>query len=88
MSAQLMCPEMTAFAYDDPLSATDAEAASGWGNYIGYWRTYTVDATAGMITNHIEGAWLTNWVGQNQPREFHISGDSLSLDADPAAWHA
>jgi len=83
-----MRPEMTAFANDDPLSAIDAEAASGWRNYIGYWGTYTIDARPGITTHHIRGARLTNWVGQNQTREFHISGDSLSLDADSATWHA
>jgi hypothetical protein len=88
MSAQLMRPEMTPFASDDPLRATDEEAALAWRNYIGYWGTYTINARAGIITHHIEGAWLTNWVGQNQTRAFQLSGDSLSLDADSAAWHA
>ena len=88
MSAQLMRPEMMAFASDDPLQATDEEAALAWRHYIGYWGTYTIDARAGIITHHIEGAWLANWVGQNQTRAFQISGDSLSLDADSRAWHA
>ena len=86
MSAQLMRPEMTAFASDDPLRATDEEAALAWRNYIGYWGTYTIDAKAGIITHHIEGAWLPNWAGQNQTRAFQLSGDSLSLDADSPAW--
>jgi hypothetical protein len=88
MSAQLMRPETTAFASDDPLRATDEEAALAWRNDISYWGTYSIDARAGIITHHIEGAWLTNWVGQNQTRAFQLSGDSLSLDADSAAWHA
>ncbi len=88
MSAQLMRPGMMAFASNDPLRASDEEAALAWRNYIGYWGTYTIDARAGIITHHIEGAWLTNWVGQNQARAFQLSGDSLSLDADSAAWHA
>ena len=88
MSAHLMRPKTAAFASNDPLSATDGEAASAWRNYIGYWGTYTVDARAGIITHHIEGAWLTNWVGQDQIRAFKLSGDSLALDADSTAWHA
>jgi len=36
MSAQLMRPEMTAFASNDPLRASDQEAALAWRNYIGY----------------------------------------------------
>src|ERR1700761_8340275 len=32
MSAQLMRPEMTTFASDDPLRATDNEAAAAWRN--------------------------------------------------------
>jgi hypothetical protein len=88
MSAQLMRPEMMAFASNDPLRATDKEAASAWRNYIGYWGTYTIDAKAGSITHHIEGGWLPNWVAQNQARAFQLSGDSLSLDADSPAWHA
>jgi hypothetical protein len=75
-----MRPEMTAFASDDPLRATDKEAASAWRNYIGYWGTYTMNVRAGTITHHIEGGWLPNWVGQNQTRAFQLSGDSLSLD--------
>jgi hypothetical protein len=88
MSAQLMRPEMTAFASNDPLRASDQEAALAWRNYIGYWGTYTINVKAGIITHHIEGAWLTNWVGQDQTRAFHLSADSLSLDADSPAWHA
>ena len=88
MSAQLMPSEVAAFASDDPLLATDEEAALAWRNYVGYWGTYTIDARAGIITHHIEGAWLTNWIGQHQTRTFHLSGDSLSLEADSAAWHA
>src|ERR1700677_435424 len=87
MSSQLMRPEMTAFASADPLRATDEEAALAWRNYIGYWGTYTIDARAGIITHHIEGAWLPNLVGQNQTRAFQLSGDSLSLDFDLPAWH-
>lgn len=88
MSAQLMRPEITAFASNDPLRASDQEASLAWRNYIGYWGTYTINVKAGIITHHIEGAWLTNWVGQDQTRAFHLSGDSLSLDADSLAWHA
>ena len=55
MSAQLMRPETTAFASNDPLRATDEEAALAWRNYIGYWGTYTIDARAGIITHHIDG---------------------------------
>ncbi|HEY1799544.1 MAG TPA: lipocalin-like domain-containing protein [Terriglobales bacterium] len=88
MSAQLMRPKVMAFASDDPLRVTDEEAALSWRNYIGYWGTYTINARAGIITHHIEGAWFANWVGQNQTRAFRLSGDILSLDADSAAWHA
>ena len=88
MSAQLMRPELTKLESDDPLQATDGEAALAWKNYIGYWGTYTIDARAGVITHHIEGAWLTNWVGHDQTRAFRLSGDTLSLDTDTAAWHA
>jgi hypothetical protein len=59
MSAQLMHPEITAFASDETLRATDEEAALAWRNYIGHWGTYTINARADIITHHIEGAWLT-----------------------------
>ena len=54
------------------------------------WTFYEGPPTANGMpgTHHIEGGWLPNWVGQNQTRAFQLSGDSLSLDADSAAWHA
>ena len=83
-----MRPDMTDFASNDPLRTSDQEAALAWRNYIGYWGTYTGTVKAGIITHHIEGAWLTNWIGQDQARAFHLSGDSLSLHANSPTWHA
>jgi hypothetical protein len=88
MSVQLMRPNVKRFASDDPLRASDAEAALAWRNYIGYWGTYTVDTRLQTVTHHIEGSSIINWAGQSQTRAFRLSGDTLTLDADSAAWHS
>jgi hypothetical protein len=86
MSAQLMRPEMTAFVSDDPLRATDGEAALAWRNCIGYWGTYTINARAGIITHHIEGAWLTNRVGQSITTKYMIRFVPNLFWQSPAAF--
>ena len=76
MSGQLMRPETTAFASDDPLGATDQEAR--WlEKPIGYWGTYTASMKAGVVTSH-RGRLVDQLVGQNQTRAFQLSGDGLS----------
>jgi hypothetical protein len=62
--------------------ATAEEKAAAWGNYFGYFGTYTLDEQAQAITHHIEGSWFPNLVGTRQVRYYHFEGSQLVLDAD------
>ena len=72
----------------DPLDATEEEAGRAWRSYMGYWGTYAVEAAAGVVIHHVEGAWFPNWVGRKQVRGYRFSGDRLTLEADSPDWHA
>jgi hypothetical protein len=88
MSAQVMGSAIHLLADNDPQKATPEEAGRAWRNYVGYWGTYTVDATAGVVIHSVEGAWFPNWVGLKQIRQYRFNGDQLTLEADSPAWHA
>jgi hypothetical protein len=88
MSAQVADPESAPLANEDSSDATSDEAARAWRSYVGYWGTFTVNAGAGVVVHHVEGAWFPNWIGQDQVRLYRFSGDRLILEADSATWHA
>jgi len=88
MSAQVLGSPLDLMASADSDEATTEEAARAWRSYVGYWGTYTVDAAAGVVTHHVEGAWFPNWVGRKQVRDYTFSGNTLTLEADSPAWHA
>ena len=48
--------------------------------YLGYFGTYTIDETAGMVTHHVLGSWHPNWVGTNQLRHFRREGESIVIE--------
>lgn len=75
MSAHLMRPP------DDP-----AEAPA---QYLGYWGTFTVDASARTITHHVIKSDQRNWIGSDQVRGFEfVGGDRLilSLGSNRLTW--
>ena len=88
MAAQVAAGGLDPLANADPLDATVEEAACAWLNYVGYWGTYTVDAAAGIVIHHVEGAWFPNWIGSDQERHYQFSGDRLTLEAHSSTWHA
>jgi len=88
MSAQVAASGLDPLADADPREATPEEAGRAWRNYVGYWGTFTVDAEAGVVIHAVEGAWFPNWIGQRQVRQYHFSGNTLTLEADSPAWHA
>lgn len=47
--------------------------------YDAYFGTYTVDATAGMVTHHLDSALFPGDVGKDIKRQFSISGDMLTI---------
>ena len=50
--------------------------------YFGYFGTYTIlsDTT---VVHHVEGGTLPEYIGTDQPRTYHIRGDTLSIGAPP-----
>jgi hypothetical protein len=56
---------------------TTAEKAQAYDSYVGYFGRYTVDATRGIVTHHVEGSLRPDYTDTDQPRPFRVSGDSL-----------
>ncbi|WP_176594585.1 lipocalin-like domain-containing protein [Sphingobium sp. EM0848] len=50
--------------------------------YSGYFGTYAIDAAAGIVTHHVDGAWYPDWIGSQQPRHFRFEDDRLFLEAE------
>lgn len=82
MSAQLMRPDSARFASEDWRKATIEGKSAAWGNYFGYFGTFSIDPDNNAIVHHIEGSWFPNLVGTDQIRFFRLEGDRLLLDAD------
>jgi hypothetical protein len=85
VSAQIVRRDLDHFQYDDWRRASEAEIATAWKGYFGYFGTYSVDAARQVITHHIEGASFPNLVGTNQVRHYRFEDSRLILDAD-TAW--
>ncbi len=49
------------------------------GSFFAYWGTYTIDATAGTVTHHLEGAMDQTYMGTDQVRQFEFVGDDTLL---------
>ncbi len=48
--------------------------------YLAYFGTYTVDATKGIVTHHVEGSLRPDYTGTDQVRPFWIDGDRLIIE--------
>ena len=85
MSAQLM---QVGREFPEAEEATGAEmSAAILGGFFSYYGDYSVDAEAGVVTHHVEGALLPSWVGSDRPRSFTFDGPDrliLSTEPDPA----
>ena len=57
------------------LSATTEEKASAFETYAAYYGTYTLDATAGTVTHHIEGNLIPGRQGTDNVRWFDFQDD-------------
>jgi hypothetical protein len=51
-------------------------------NAAGYFGTYTIDSTNSMVTHHVKGGSVLEYIGTDQHRQFIIKGDTL-LIGDP-----
>ena len=51
-------------------------------NAWGYFGTYTVDSLNSILTHHVKGGSVINYIGTDQHRQFILKGDTLLL-GDP-----
>lgn len=51
-------------------------------NAWGYFGTYTIDTVNSVLTHHVKGGSVINYIGTDQHRQFVLKGDSLLL-GDP-----
>jgi hypothetical protein len=61
------------------VSATTEDKAAAFDSYVAYYGTYTVDAKAGTVTHHLEGALIPGREGINNVRWFEFRGDDRLL---------
>jgi hypothetical protein len=63
-----------------PSNGTTEEKAAAFDSYTAYWGTYTVNAKAGTVTHHIQGALNPNNVGKDNLRYYEFHGNRLTLN--------
>jgi hypothetical protein len=85
ISAQIARGNPERFRDDDWRKASEAESATAFMQYFGYFGRYSVDAERETVTHHIEGAAFPNLVGTRQVRHYRFEDSRLILDAD-TAW--
>lgn len=51
-------------------------------NAFGYFGTYTIDSVNSIVTHHVKGGSVINYIGTDQHRQFILKGDTLLL-GDP-----
>ena len=78
-------PPTSPFASGNDFAETDAEARHAYEYYCAYFGTYTVDASRGIITHHVEGSLQPSYTGTDQERPFKLLGDRLEL-SDGETW--
>ncbi len=64
-------------AYTKPLTL-GAVLDNAWG----YFGTYTIDSLNSIVTHHVKGGSVINYIGTDQHRQFILKGDTL-LIGDP-----
>jgi hypothetical protein len=75
MTAQLMHSSNKA----EQTPANDADRASAYRRYLGYWGPFTVDESKGVVIHHVEGSSNPSWVGSNQVRHYSFAADGQGL---------
>lgn len=84
VAAQLSRPGRTVEMLGD--ECREAEKVKGTNDtaqtilgYDAYFGTYTVDASAGIVTHHLDSALFPGDIGKDIKREFTISGNTLTI---------
>jgi hypothetical protein len=85
-SAQVMDMKRPSFKSADPRRGTPGEVKTAFENYIGYYGTFDLDETKGSIIFHVRGAWLPNWVGNDQIRYYTLNGNRMSISTAPVLF--
>jgi hypothetical protein len=75
MSAHLMNSTMSTLK----APATDADRATAYRRYLGYYGRFTIDEAKGIVIHHVTGASLPTFVGSQQVRYYTLSADGNSL---------
>ena len=83
MSVHLVNSTRRRFASGDFLRPTPEELKEAWDGYFGYFGTYAVDESAGVVTFHVDGAAYPNYIGTAQRRFFILDGNRLTLRTPP-----
>lgn len=81
MSCHLMQANRQRLGEASVYQVSDAALGASMRGYSGYFGRFSIDAEAGVITHHVDGAWYPDWIGSDQPRHYAFEGDRLFLEA-------
>ena len=81
MAGQIMSRRRPPFATERPRGGSDHEVRTAFEGYIAYFGSYTVDEPNALVTHHVEGALLPNWIGSQQKRTYAFRDGRLVLSA-------
>ncbi len=79
--AQIMAPERTPLATQNPFGGTDAEAAAAARSHMSYCGTYEVQGRE--VIHRVAVSDFPNWVGGEQLRFYKFEDGKLILSAPP-----
>ena len=53
-------------------AGVEAARAAAFAGLFAYFGSYTVDTVKRQVTHHVEGAWNTDWIGQDVVRSYRF----------------
>jgi Lipocalin-like domain len=78
MAAQVMRAERPK-SPDGQSTSIESAMSSAFAGYIGYFGTYEIDRSRGVVVHTVIGAAFPPWVGGTPNRRFVVEGDRLTL---------
>jgi len=85
-SAQVMDMKRPSFKSADSRGGTPEEVRTAFENYIGYYGSFDLGETGGVMIFHVRGAWLPNWIGSEQIRYYTLRGNRMSISTAPVLF--
>jgi hypothetical protein len=85
-SVHIMDMKRPPFKVSDPRGGKYEEIKTAFEGYIGYFGTFDIDETKGLIVFHVKGAWLPNWIGGEQLRYYQINGNRMTISTAPVLF--